>query len=666
MEESERRTFLKKAVIGGAGAAGAAYVAGLASAPLILGSPSSSSSANLSQWAEVTSASCIVLVDSNGSYYVKDTGIGNQVGAMIVNASVITAYGASLRAGTAGATTTTGGIQEAINAVGTAGGGIVHVKAGTYTVSSPISDGSYSNIVLEGEGESTVIGCTSGFANDIVSINAAGWIVRSLKVDGSNQTKSELYAGIRIGSTSSRCEIADCLVTSCDHSNMDVDGRENRVVNNYSLNSYSDDIICRGTRCFIVNNVCDTTTNHNNISLVGATDCTVSGNVCSNAGDGAKASTYGIALENIGGGACVRCSVIGNVIVSPSSDGIEIYPQNGGVDSAVDCVISDNVIDTPGGGGIMVNGGSHLQINGNQVHYPGSHGISLGASTIKYVQINSNLIDIRAAGFNAINPSTIGISNIQIVGNICIISGPCRGVNGTGVSYFVIRDNLVVQVASSNMNGIIMSDTSIKGQISGNNVYGNGSTGSGIYLHTSISDVTVEGNYVEGFGTGINEDSSSDYNQICENNVRNSNTTKIATVGAHTIIKNNQGYNPVSTSSATAGSSPYTFPALPYDAVYVITAVGGMAALTLDAQALFDGSFSVRATDLRRGGTRLDGHMDDHSTDIRDSPDMIIRERLTAPYEYIRRLFVWIALLVTNPNSLQDVANVLFSFESDA
>lgn len=43
----------------------------------------------------------------------------------------------------------------------------------------------------------------------------------------------------------------------------------------------------------------------------------------------------------------------------------------------------------------------------------------------------------------------------------------------------------------------------------------------------------------------------------------------------------------------TAGTSPYTFTALPYDCVFVITTTGGMTALTLDGQALFNGSFSI-------------------------------------------------------------------------
>ena len=45
--------------------------------------------------------------------------------------------------------------------------------------------------------------------------------------------------------------------------------------------------------------------------------------------------------------------------------------------------------------------------------------------------------------------------------------------------------------------------------------------------------------------------------------------------------------------SWTAGTSPYTFTALPYAATFVITTVGGMTALTLDGQALFNASFTV-------------------------------------------------------------------------
>jgi hypothetical protein len=45
--------------------------------------------------------------------------------------------------------------------------------------------------------------------------------------------------------------------------------------------------------------------------------------------------------------------------------------------------------------------------------------------------------------------------------------------------------------------------------------------------------------------------------------------------------------------ASTAGTSPFTFVVNQYDCVYVLTTVGGMTALTLDGQALFNGSFTV-------------------------------------------------------------------------
>ena len=45
--------------------------------------------------------------------------------------------------------------------------------------------------------------------------------------------------------------------------------------------------------------------------------------------------------------------------------------------------------------------------------------------------------------------------------------------------------------------------------------------------------------------------------------------------------------------SWTAGASPFTFTPLAYPAIFVVTTVAGMTALTLDGQALFNGAFSV-------------------------------------------------------------------------
>jgi len=133
--DNRRREFLKKsALLGGAGVAGAALMGGLDRS--VLAQPSPSSSSVISQWDQVMTASCIVFADSGGAYYVKDTGIGPQIGALIVDASVITVYGASLGAGTSGASTTTAGVQEAINSL--PNGGLIVMAIGTFNISTGI------------------------------------------------------------------------------------------------------------------------------------------------------------------------------------------------------------------------------------------------------------------------------------------------------------------------------------------------------------------------------------------------------------------------------------------------------------------------------------------------------------------------------------------------
>jgi hypothetical protein len=57
-------------------------------------------------------------------------------------------------------------------------------------------------------------------------------------------------------------------------------------------------------------------------------------------------------------------------------------------------------------------------------------------------------------------------------------------------------------------------------------------------------------------------------------------------------VRWNYNGQPISPSSSTAGTSPYNY-RLQYNAVFVITKVGGMSSLKLDNQALFGGSFAA-------------------------------------------------------------------------
>ena len=197
----------------------------------------------------------------------------------------------------------------------------------------------------------------------------------------------------------------------------------------------------------------------------------------------------------------------------------------------------------------------------------------------------------------AIN-STIGINFVYIIANtfgqcfqaitmsdnaqIEIISNSCTGLtggvtDGNNAAFILALDAASVvafnvfdtpyQGGNSNGARVMIIKQASYSSILHNKYYNNGHTPQyGILLGVSntITNCLMEGNDFSGCSTPISSN---------------------ATLTGCTI-RNNPGYNPVSKSSATAGSSPYTFPALPYDAVYVITTVGGLSALTLDGTAV--------------------------------------------------------------------------------
>lgn len=151
----------------GAGLAGAAL---MGVGDRVLAAPSPSSVGYVNQWIAEEPSSCTVWLDSSNQAYVKDTGIGSQVGQLIVNAGVVTAYGATLGAGNVqGASTTTSGLQEAINACrGTSGGG-----GGKVAVAGGVQYPTTSTILLYPAISLGGLGAISDFVFGTCSINPA-------------------------------------------------------------------------------------------------------------------------------------------------------------------------------------------------------------------------------------------------------------------------------------------------------------------------------------------------------------------------------------------------------------------------------------------------------------------------------------------------------------
>ena len=215
-------------------------------------------------------------------------------------------------------TQTGGGIQEAIDAVGALGGGTVFIAAGKYTLAATVVDGGFNGVNIQGAGASSVINFVPNAAFNAFNINKSRWIISGILVDGTNQTRVHGNIGIYFGTASTHCSATNCFVTQVDHGGIYSQGKETLISGNHVYSTSDDNIILNAASdCVVSGNVCDTTSNYNNISLVSCTDCTVSDNVCANA------ANDGVALENLGSGACLRCIVRGNQVIAPAGNGIE-------------------------------------------------------------------------------------------------------------------------------------------------------------------------------------------------------------------------------------------------------------------------------------------------------------------------------------------------------
>jgi len=459
-------------------------------------------------------------------------------------------------------------------------GGVVFIKAGNYVLTTSILIG-LPNITLAGEGVDTVISCTANSSFNLVvagnGVPAINTTIKNLKIDATNQVKADALYGIVINSTSNNSKVLGCEVMETGHGAVYILAPDCTVADNYIHDTFGDNIILQSTGQVVSRNICDTTGLHNNISLVSVTNSIIANNICRNS------ANYGIALENLGTGPCTGIVVADNMIYSCHMSGIRVYPQWAGVDSADYCTLEGNVIASPvtGGGttyaGIDLHSGAHIQIVGNHIYNSGYYGILVilgnnvligsnrvvssanagitiaSAAANSHISVCSNSVNTSIAGSGIIFAGS-GSTYIKVVQNE-VTNPHAYGIDIQGVTYLTVNDNIVSGTA-----GILIESSSTKGVCNCNVIYGSGSGGTGIHLYNAVTYMEVGDNYVENFGYGIREENnSSDYNMIYQNNVTNNNTYKISVAGTHTVIKDNLGYNPQAIASVSVGTSPYAY-----------------------------------------------------------------------------------------------------------
>jgi hypothetical protein len=366
-------------------------------------------------------------------------------------------------------------------------GGLIHVKAGTYTLTTPIV-GTVNAVTFEGEGTGTVFNVNSGFNSHIINPAGSNWILRNFTIDGTNQVRKHALAGIYTSGNNET--IMNTYIFATDHAGIDgVNygcegncGHRIKIINNIITNGYDDGIIVRGSNVIVEGNKVDTTTNHNGISLVSPQNVSVVGNNLNN-------TDNGICLENLGygQGPAKFIAITGNTIRNSRRFGFWIFSAHG--DSGDYVTFGGNTIINPSVGGIELDSGKHIVISNNAVAHSSGRGI--------YV---------------------LGLAQFVTITGNTVIAPKANGI----------------QFAADFSDGLIESNTITN------------STGSAILL-VANHRVTVTGNkiyYPTSTIAGIEADGGNDIvigsNLVC---VLNNCSTAVSYRGTHDQVTNNMSFN---------------------------------------------------------------------------------------------------------------------------
>jgi len=246
-------------------------------------------------------------------------------------------------------------------------------------------------------------------------------------------------------------------------------------------------------------------------------------------------------------------SVIGNII-------------NGNVNLEGDNIlVQNNKIKYASGILLNINSGNSALVDGNIFSSTTSYAVRF-SSVNGAVLSNNKIYDVGSAGVAAcLANSCTG----QIIAKGNYVSPNATATNAFQ-SFTIVTDNTIVggctqyavtggQIVSNNhfdhtigTAAILQSSGATKAVVTGNRIIH--PVGVGIYLYQT-SDVMVSDNYIQDATTwAIDEGSTSDYNRIINNNVRNGNTNPIRYVGSNTIVKDNVGFATQNSGTSTISS----------------------------------------------------------------------------------------------------------------
>jgi len=342
-------------------------------------------------------------------------------------------------------TTTQAIINSAISDVSSAGGGTVHLRAGTYYVKTPgisLPD----NVTLQGEGFATVIKRSVGSEfpgtihntnnNATTGIGNVGITVRNLTIDGN-------YRGyVPSGTTLNNLTMAGCIRSLIDHVYIYDSPHAGIVLDYTDFPAYTHDTIVR-------NCVVDTSVDIG-IYCSNPYSNSILGNIVNNT------ASYGIrVIRRTSGGAQYNLGVHNRLTNcgTNTTDGIVI-------DQADLTEVSSNQIVGAGKNGIQVVNAAYVNINGNFISQPQQNGILFTSASRS--SVTGNVI------YQASQQTTNTYSGISLSSTAdTTVTGNRSGDSGSGT-----RQKYGVSEDGTSDNNVISSNMLDRNGTSGLNTVG--------------------------------------------------------------------------------------------------------------------------------------------------------------------------------------------------
>lgn len=349
-------------------------------------------------------------------------------------------------------------LNSTITAVNTDGGGIVHMRAGTFTQSTADHIWPKSNVTLQGEGFATKTALAS---NKTIKIDEQSRVrIRDLYIDASNHvTETPKTFGIFID-RSSDVTVEDCWILDCKNFGIfvtnktpDSTARRFRFVNNTITGKCNDDLIGGGP----------------DVDTANVAEIYIAGNFIKQDATLDGAGDYLNAIDLV---AQQQATIIGNTTYGGILLGGEKIPH-------ANVNVSNNIVNAPWG---MATGGAVGQIailcasNTDPVQEVDSYGVNIisnhitsgnifiqGQSTTsnrtRKIIISKN--DIKNNALASYADHTYGINlnyvaNVSVEGNI--VDGAVRGISLTNTDAVDISNNTFINCTTP----IVLGGTNTK------------------------------------------------------------------------------------------------------------------------------------------------------------------------------------------------------------